>query len=106
MSVANPAGVTRRDRSDATPSPEGGEQGGARLGGQRLFGKAAERAKRLAELLEERAARLALGEVHVEARAIIGREPILEILGDQFDEVAARQFREIAIDHDASVAAR
>ncbi|MNC89722.1 hypothetical protein D3C83_57000 [compost metagenome] len=106
MSVANAAGVTAGDRSVATPSAEGGQQGDARLGGQRFFGKTSQRLDRLEALIEERAARVAPGKVGVEARAIVGRQSILEILGDQLDQLATRQFREIAIDHDASVAAR
>jgi hypothetical protein len=89
MSAADAPDVTVED-SAARPVPEGSEQSVPCLRQEGLLGEPPEEADRLTELVEVGAARLAVAEVRFESSAIKRREPILEVLSNEFHEFAAR----------------
>jgi hypothetical protein len=105
MSVAEAAGVTRRG---LPPSPvsERRKKRVPCLWRERLFGEPPEEPDRLPELVEVSAARLAVGEVRFKSSAIKRREPILEVLSDEFHELAAWHLGQVCGAHVVSVAAK
>ena len=63
----------------------------AHLGRERLLGKVSERVDRLPHLVDVVAAALADGEVGLEPLHVEVGQPFLEIVGDELDQLVARQ---------------
>lgn len=90
----------------AEPAAEGLEEPIACFLRHGFLGEPAQKADGLPELFQVGPAQRAVGKVRLEPRAIEGRQAILEIVGDELDELAARQLGQVLVDHADSFAAR
>ena len=73
----------------AAPRAEGGEQLVLQAGRELLGLDAAAERDRLLELIDVVAAGVALGQVRLEADPVVVRQGVLEVVGDDLDELAA-----------------
>src|SRR5687768_11540054 len=114
MSAESGRGVTSRGParteavrgSAARPAPKRREQPFPRLRRKGFLRYPPERANGLPALFEIGSTPLAFSQVRLEPLAVARRQPVFEVVRYELHELAARHFRQVAVDHDASVAAK